>query len=217
MEVSALDSLSSVTQQAAGKSLGREDFMNLLLKQLNSQDPMKPMDSTEFTAQLSQFSSLEELGNINATLDKVLSSQRDTQNAAASDLIGKNVQVEGSSTYLNDTADISYDLSTNAESVKIEVINSAGKHVRSIDAGNQDKGSSVYTWDGKDNFGNRQPEGEYTFEINAEDSDGESVLAATSASGTVKGVVFRDNKTYVVLQGNRDVPFDHIKSIEERS
>lgn len=77
---------------AAGKTLGKDEFLKLFVNQLKYQDPLKPMDSTEFTAQLAQFSSLEQLTNVSASMQQVASLQQLANNASAAGLIGRNIK-----------------------------------------------------------------------------------------------------------------------------
>ncbi len=149
MNIPNIGNINNITDPVTRKTLGKEDFLNLLLKQLSYQDPLNPMDSAEFTVQLTQFSSLEELNNINDTLNEVLLFQQSMQNTTISNLIGKTVKVSGNTTYLNDTADISYELLDEASSVKISIFNESGKLVRSEDIGPQTAGDNSYLWDGK--------------------------------------------------------------------
>ncbi len=195
------------------KTFGKEDFMNLLLNQLSHQDPLNPMDSKEFTMQLTQFSSLEELNNINDTLSDVLAFQHSMQNATVTNLIGKPVKVSGNSVYLDDTADISYQLAGEASSVKILIHDASGRTVRTENAGPQKAGDRNFLWEGRDDLGNRMSEGSYTFEVEALDSSGDPVETATRSSGNVTGVVFRDGLTYLVLDGVRNVSLGDIQSV----
>ena len=137
MEVSGVSDINSTIQNVNGKTFGKEDFMKILLKQLNYQDPLNPMDSTQFTSQLTQFSSLEQLTNLNTTLENVLAFQQSIQNASITDLIGRTVRVEGDVTNLNNTADMNYELSKDATSVKISIYDKAGRLVVTKEAGAQ--------------------------------------------------------------------------------
>ena len=195
------------------QSLGQEDFMNLLLQELNYQDPLKPMDSKEFTVQLTQFSSLDRLKDINDTLNDVLAFQQSMQNATVTNLLGKSVEVAGNSAYLNGTVDMSYDLAAEASSVKILIYDPSGKMARSEELGAQEAGGNLYSWDGKDDLGNKQPNGSYTFEIEAMDGDGNPVEAATVSSGQVTGVVYDNDITYLVLDGSRNVYLSDVQSV----
>jgi len=213
MEISGVTNSESKIQTVAGKTLGKEEFMNLLLKQLSYQDPLNPMDSVQFTSQLTQFSSLESLNNINTTLNDVLAFQHSMQNASVSNLIGRSVNVEGNSTYLGDSANINYELAKDASSVKILIHDEAGKLVATKDAGPQSAGDNGIVWDGKDDFGNQMPQGTYTYEVEAKDSAGD-VAALTNSTGTVTGVVFKDDITYLVLNGGRTIHLSEIESIQ---
>ena len=195
------------------QNLGQEDFMNLLLQELSYQDPMNPMDSKEFTAQISQFSSLEQLKDIDGTLNDILAFQQSMQNATVTNLLGKSVKVNGNSSYLNGTADMSYDLAAKATSAKVLIYDPSGKMVHSEELGAQEAGGNLYSWDGKDDLGNQLPDGSYTFEIEAMDSAGNPVEAATVSSGQVTGVVYENDMTYLVLDGNRNVYLSDVQSV----
>lgn len=216
MDISTIGGISSTSTststQEAG-ALGKDDFLNLLLKQLSYQDPLNPMDSAEFTAQLSQFSSLEELTNINTTLNDVLSFQQSMQNASVANLIGKTVTVDGNAAFLSEDAEINYELSAQAASVEITIYDGSGRVVSSKNIGSQEAGEQRYTWDGKDSAGNQLPEGSYTFQVDAVDISGNPVQAVTSGAGTVTEVVFEEGLTYIVLDGGIKVNLSDIKSI----
>lgn len=214
MDISAIGARAESPVSSLGtKTLGKEDFLNLLLKQLSHQDPLNPMDSTEFTAQLSQFSSLEQLTNINTTLGDVLAYQQSMQNASVASLIGKKVTVEGDSFRLTDEADLRYALLGDAAAVEITVYDSAGRMVWSKDLGPQGAGQQQYSWSGNDLLGNELPPGVYTYEIQAYDGSGNAVASATTGSGVVTEVVFEGGVTYLVLDGTTRVNLSEIKSI----
>ena len=215
MDIAALGSSSNtgVTNDVGDNIMGKDAFLNLLLKQLSYQDPLNPMDSTQFTTQLSQFSSLEELTNINSTLGDVLAYQQSMQNASVTSMIGKTVMASGNTTYLNNTADIGYDLSADASAVNISVMDSTGKIVSSIKLSQQGAGSQSHVWDGKDNQGNQLPDGIYTFDVQAQDISGNPITASTSTTGIVSSISFKDNATYLILEGGRNVHLSEIKSI----
>ncbi|MGC2061485.1 MAG: flagellar hook capping FlgD N-terminal domain-containing protein [Thermodesulfovibrionales bacterium] len=76
---------------AAGTTMGKDEFLKLFTSQLKYQDPLKPMDSTQFTTQLAQFSSLEQLYNVSASMQQVSLLQQQANNASAAGLIGRNI------------------------------------------------------------------------------------------------------------------------------
>lgn len=214
MDISTIGSLSNAgTNTIAAKTLGKQDFLNLLLQQLSHQDPLNPMDSTEFTTQLSQFSSLEELTNINTNLSDVLAFQQSMQNASVANLIGKTVKVDGNTAYLTDKAEVNYGLSGDASSVEISIYNGAGSLVRTENIGSRPAGEQSYTWDGKDSSGNMLPQGAYAFDVEAKDISGDPVTALSSSSGTVTEVLFEKGLTYIMLNGSTKVNLSDIKSI----
>jgi flagellar basal-body rod modification protein FlgD len=216
MEVSTIGDISGQLTGAVNKnSMGKEDFLRLLLKQLSHQDPLNPMDSTEFTSQLTQFSSLEQLSNIGKTLDDVLSFQQSTHNAQVTNMIGKSVKVDGNSIDLRGLADVDYNLLADATQVKLTITDGSGKIVMSRDLGAQVSGSQSVIWDGKDLSGNQLPDGTYSFAIEAADINGNPVSAETSSSGVVTGVYFEDGLTYLVMNGGRQVNLSSIQLIEE--
>ncbi|MEW6601431.1 MAG: flagellar hook assembly protein FlgD [Nitrospirota bacterium] len=214
MDISTIGSVSnSAASIISGKTLGKQDFLNLLLKQLSYQDPLNPMDSTEFTTQLSQFSSLEELTNINSTLSDVLAFQQSMQNASVANMIGKTVKVDGNSANLSDTAEMNYELGGDAAAVEISIYDGAGRLVRTENAGAGSAGSRSYIWDGKDSLGNTLPKGAYTFQVEAMDISGNQVPVQSISSGIVTEVIFEKGMTYLMLDNGTKINLSDIKSI----
>ena len=201
------------TKTYGKQTLEQADFMNLLMKELQYQDPMEPMDSKEFTVQLTQFSSLEALENMNSTMRDVLAYQQSMQNATVTNLIGKSVKVSGNGAYLNGTAEMDFNLEDDAVSVKITIMNEAGKVVRSDDLEAQNAGSGSYVWDGKDDLGNEMTMGNYTFDVEAIDLEGNPVNVITKSLGRVTDIAFEDGMTYLVLDGNKRVFLSDIESV----
>jgi flagellar basal-body rod modification protein FlgD len=216
MEVSTIGDISgTLTGGITKNSMGKEDFLKLLLNQLSHQDPLNPMDSTEFTSQLTQFSSLEQLSNIGSTLEDVLSLQQSMNNAQVTSMIGKTVKVEGDSIDLRGLADVNYSLSGDASQVKLSIHDSTGKTVWSKDLGAQISGRQSFIWDGKDLSGNQLPDGTYSFGIEATDINGNPVGAATSSSGVVTGIYFENGLTYLVMNAGSMVNLNQVQLIEE--
>jgi flagellar basal-body rod modification protein FlgD len=220
MDISALGNTANTeaaaTAATANMALGKDDFLTLLLTQLQYQDPLSPQDSAEFTAQLTQFSTLEELTNVNTTLSDILGAQQSMENASATNLIGKEVRVPGDTAYLTDTAELGFRLMDGAASAKISVYNASGTLVRTEDIGSSAAGINLYTWDGKDNNGDQLPAGSYTFKVEAQDAAGDPVETTTATSGTVTDLLYEDNTTYLRLEGGIITTLDQILSVSER-
>jgi flagellar basal-body rod modification protein FlgD len=197
------------SSQPAGGALDRDAFLQLLVTQLANQDPTSPQDSSEFAAQLAQFSSIEQLTNISETLTMqsdmlyamagglsesatqqselatMLTSRSDL--ATATGMIGQTVEATGNKIQWDGSTpgQFGYTLSEPAASVKVEVRDAAGHVVRTLDLGHAGTGPGAGTWDGLDAGGQPVPPGTYTFRVDARDAAGETVDATTSIRGRV--------------------------------
>lgn len=214
MNVSNSTAAAASTQgMVANKSLGKDQFLQLLVTQLRNQDPLNPMDSQAFVSQLAQFSSLEQLANANTKLESLLTFQGSIQNMLMSSFIGKDVSFSGNSVNLTGAAEISYNNSADVHSVKLSIYDSSGKLVREVDLGMQTAGEKSYTWDGKDSNGQALANGQYTVNINAVDSSGKPVGVSTNSKGIVTGISFDGSTTYLVLDSGIKIKPGDISSI----
>ena len=190
------------TELAAAQQpvLGKEDFLNLLITQLQNQDPLNPTDSTEFTAQLAQFSSLEQLSNVNDNLEQLQDFQASINNSQAVTLIGKEITAKGNFLSLTVDKQVGCDLSLeeNAAVVVVSIYDSTGEFVKSFQSENLKAGEHTLFWDGTDKDGNRMAEGAYTFELQASDTKGKDIKTTTFFNGTVDKVTFENNQAYLI-------------------
>jgi flagellar basal-body rod modification protein FlgD len=187
------------TQTTSNDKLGKDEFLTMLVAQLQYQDPMNPMDSTGFTAQLAQFSSLEQLENINTTLETMTTQQASGDNARAVQFIGKRVTAVGDTVELGDsgTATMSFDLAGDADAVYIKVYNAAGAYVGDFEVGSLAAGEQQVTWDGTDQNDQPLPEGQYRFDVLAVDEEDVPVTATTFSTGVVTGVSYQNGEAYL--------------------
>ena len=203
--ISAVDpglvSAGSQTTRAPAE-LGKSDFLNLLIAQLQNQDPLKPLESTEFTAQLAQFTSLEQLTNINSNLQQLQHSQSLMQDNQAVDLIGKMIDVRGNRLSIKEGAagEIHFDLKAPARAVLVNIYDSNGNYVRTVESQFMGAGENTLLWDGKDQFGYLLPDGRYTYEVMAADGDGRPIDAVPYVSSQVTGVSYEDQAAYVLTE-----------------
>ncbi len=207
------------TSAAAGGSvLGKDDFLKLLVTQLRYQDPMNPMNGTEFASQLAQFSSVEQLQNINANLETSLSANavmtQSINNALATTFVGKSVRAATSSFRYDgiSASNLGYNLPAGAGSVTLRIKDSAGMVVRTITGGGTGVGDNTVKWDGKDDLGNQLAAGQYTVAVEAVDGKGASVTATTFIDGIVSGVRFKSDGTVFVIDGF-EVPLSSVTQI----
>ena len=219
MIVSDLNNTASSSLQIAGsKTLGRDDFLKLLITQMQYQDPLNPVENTEFTAQLAQFSSLDELFNVNENLKNIELYQASLNNSQAVSFIGKEIEARGDKIQISNGSpdDIRYDLTEHCNEVHISIYDSNGYLVRNIDKGAEMSGSHVEQWDGKDNQGNDLLDGTYTYAVSAVGQDGSSVNVSTYVTGKVTDVTF-DNGLVYLMVGDKKVTISNVVNIKEAS
>jgi flagellar basal-body rod modification protein FlgD len=191
------------------QELGQEDFLTLLIEQLKNQDPLNPMESVEFTAQLAEFTSLEQLFTMNDSLSSIEETLYSQGQDDILQLIGKTVKASDNTILIEDdtVSSGSYILETGAD-VTITIYDSNGSEIWSLNKGWQDAGEYDVEWDGKDSIGEMVEEGTYTFEVTAKDADGNDVTANTYITGEVTGVTYKYGDPYLMI-GDRLVSTDH--------
>lgn len=221
MDISGLNTVMSrselpVTETKKNDALGKDDFLKLLVTQLQYQDPLNPADSAQFTAQLAQFSSLEQLGNINDNLGGLQLSQTALNNSQAVNFIGKTVTSFGNSMQLTDgiSGDLQFKLGADAKAVFMNIYDAAGNYVKTIESGALSAGEQTLNWDGTDQDGNKVYDGAYTFEVSAVDSDDNMVNTTTFTSGRITGVTFK-NGDLCLLAANKEIPVDTVIQVTE--
>jgi len=196
------------------KTVTQDDFLKLLIAQLQNQDPLAPMDNQEFAAQLAQFNSLGQLIEINDKLGALQNGQGSMGQYNAASLIGKEISSAGNKVNLSSgsPATIGYQLGANAARVVIRVFNGAGVLVRQIDAGARGSGDQSVLWDGKDGTGKALGAGVYGFEIDAFDGAGKKVPASGKVQGVVTGIRL-DGAEPVLEVGGLEVPLSGVTAV----
>jgi flagellar basal-body rod modification protein FlgD len=187
------------------KSLGQNEFLQLLVMQLQNQDPMEPVKNEDFIAQLATFSSLEQLTQINSSLTDLGLLQSSINNSQAVNLIGKQITVLGDTIQLSggQAGRSSFVLDDSAQKVTVTISDANGTAVRTIELGAREAGQQEVVWDGLDDAGNALGDGEYTFSVSAEDEEGAEVTSTTFSDVLVQGITFQDGYVYLVAGGQR--------------
>lgn len=196
-------------------NLGQDAFLELLITQLNNQDPLNPQESADFVAQLAQFSSLEGIQNLNTGVQDMATSFRSSQALQASALVGRSVLVESNSARSAPGDGISglYSLENSTGNVSVSIKNSAGVLVNRLELGPQAAGDNEFVWDGKNSAGEAQPSGVYQVEITAIE-DGESVRVPVFLAANVNSVTLGANNTMTLnVQGAGSVSLADVKQI----
>ncbi|MBL4584374.1 MAG: flagellar hook assembly protein FlgD [Pseudomonadales bacterium] len=216
-DTSAVRSIAELTASKAdqSKELGKNEFLELMIAQLEHQDPLNPQKGGEFIAQLAQFSSVEGIENLNNTVTTMVNSFQSSQTLQATSMIGRTVQVETNAGVLNSSGVLagSYDLPLDSQKVNIDIRDSSGQLVRQIYIGPQSKGALAFEWDGKDEDGNAVPVGLYEFDVNAE-IGGQSIALTTYMDGNVDSVSMQGNVLALNIGGVGTVAIDQIREIK---
>lgn len=196
-------------------SLDKDSFLKLLTTQLSHQDPLNPMEDKEFTAQMAQFSSLEQLMNISKGIESLNKAQNNDQAVTAVSYIGKDVRADGYALG-KDGTDIStmyYSLGESITDAYLNIYDQDGDLVRSVSLGSKQSGNYEYVWDGLDYNGKEAADGTYNVAIAANNMDGKPVLVQTEISGTVAGVLTENGEQYLRLKDGRVVSFANVKEV----
>lgn len=215
----------NATQQstAVGNSsaiLGKDDFLKMLIMQLKYQDPLNPLNGTEFAAQLAQFSSVEQLANIKTNLSQFMNTNvalaNSINNALATTFIGKGVRASTNSFSYAGTGRVSlgYTVQVPVEQVVVRVYDANGLLVKVL-KGSTRIGDNTIEWNGVADDGEKIASGRYTFTIEATDANGQQVETAPFLVGTVTGVRFKPDGTVFVIDGV-EVALADIVEIKEK-
>ncbi|MEC7785974.1 MAG: flagellar hook capping FlgD N-terminal domain-containing protein [Nitrospinota bacterium] len=188
-----------------GASLGKNDFLKLLVAQLEHQDPLSPQEGQEFAAQLAQFSSLEQLTNVNDNLKAGQAFDLAMSNSSMINLIGKTVDAPGNGFELgeDETETLKFSLSQDSKAVTINVYDSTGVNVASLNIGALSSGVKDFAWSGKDAKGSQLPAGTYSFDILAQDATGNFIETQTFAAGSVTDIIFEETDTFAIVNGQK--------------
>ena len=207
------DKTTTLRDYQINRDMGKETFLKLLVTQLEHQDPLSPMDNTEFLAQLAQFSMLEGINNLGDEFRSVSKGIDALNNYTASSLVGRQVKVEGSGfEYKGSPVRLAYRLDEDAASVSVTVRDSLGKPVKSFTPSSTSKGEYEVVWDGKDELGRAMPQGMYQLEVSASDSKGNTRSATTYIMEQIRGIRLDGGKVYVSV-GGMTLPLEDIKEI----
>ena len=202
------------------QSLGKDDFLRLLVAKLQYQDPLEPMQDEDFIAQLAEFSSLEQMYNI---ADGIATSNQwdylqmqSINNTMASGLIGKEIEASYEGIYVDMDTDptISFTVNEYATDIKFTIKDSSGSTVTTLNESDVEAGTGSIVWDGTDSMGNHVEEGYYTVEAVATDADGNSFDPRLALVGVVSAITYRDGAAYLIVDGT-EIPLSDIKGVGE--
>ncbi|MGB1026099.1 MAG: flagellar hook assembly protein FlgD, partial [Rhodospirillaceae bacterium] len=212
--VSSITASTGTTNSETSKAKLAEDldtFLTLLTSQLQNQDPLSPMDSTEFTNQLVQFAQVEQQIYMNENLEDQLTVAMGTQQALGVSYIGQYVEAESSRVALQDgEAVFTYGVGGGeAAQVNVVLYDENGSLVKSFD-GEVTAGLHKIYWDGTDFSGNDLPDGTYTISVTATQRGEEAVETYTTSVGKVTGVASGDDGSVTLAMDGVGVTLDKV-------
>jgi flagellar basal-body rod modification protein FlgD len=217
MAISALEAISSAGVSSSGTTktdeVGMDQFLTLLVAQMKYQDPLNPLDGTDFTAQLAQFTALEQQFKTNDHLDEILTAVKGQEAGYVLDYIGKTVKTLNNAVFVENGAAnaVSYTLADRAE-VTVLISDNHGNEVRKIYKGWQDAGSHDFNWDGRNNAGSQVDDGTYVVEVEAVDEQGYVVAHEEYVNGEVSGVTYYDGTPYLMI-GDKVVALTNVTEV----
>lgn len=163
------------------------DFLNMLMTQLQNQDPTSPMDTNEFTSELVEFSGVEQQINTNNSLSQLIQLTQAGEVMQGSSMTGKQVTVDSTQIPLqNGSGQVEF-TTTTAEPVGISITNANGQLVRSATV-NATAGQNSWTWNGTDNAGNSIADGAYNISVVTSNGSGGTTAVPFTVTGTATGI-----------------------------
>ena len=201
------------------QAVDQKQFLKLFIAQLQHQDPLSPLEPDQLTAQLAQFSQLEQLTGVNERLDKLAGQSKDSGGAALLNLLGKRVSFDGSTLVVQGgkTPTVRYTVPESADKVTATVRSSDGTAVRVVDLGAQGTGQHTFAFDGKGALGTVLPDGSYRLEI-AASKKGQTTPTSFSllTEATVDGVDLTADPPALLVGGNT-ISFDQVRQVHQNS
>ena len=195
------------------EEMGKEEFLRLLVTQLSNQDPFDPLDPTEFSSQLTEYSSLEQLINLNDKLEaQTLSDAFNTlsmNTSLAASLVGQNVLAQGSQAFVSDSGEgsVTVDIGGSGGVATINIFDSFGNQIATRQLGGVAGGRKEISLDQLD-----LPAGSYIYRLDVTTSEGEAVGVTHYTGGTVDGVQF-DNGGIMLKVGDMVIPLTQLIEI----
>jgi flagellar basal-body rod modification protein FlgD len=199
-----VDNQPNTQKSNSNQTLDKDDFLTLLVTQLKNQDPLKPMDPTEFTTQLAQFSSLEQLYNVNENLQVLKSLQGDFDRLSALSMIDKYVisnsnlfQFEGH------TVELGFYFQDQVKDATVYVKDINGQIVGDIPVAHPSTGEHFVQWDGKDRDGQQLPEGAYSIAVMGTTEENETIAGAPLVRSRITGVDFSGKESKLITTSGK--------------
>ena len=211
---------SSSSSNASSNALAQfssnfQDFLSLLTTQLKNQDPLSPMDSTQFTSQLVQFTGVEQGILQNENLKQLISLQSGTQMSNAVMYLGQKINDAGNQVQLSgSTGTINYNVTDpSTAKVTITITDSTGTVIRTANVDTPTVGADTFQWDGRNNTGSIVTDGTYNVKVQGFNSQNNPVTITTGTSGVVTNVNLVNGQIVLTTQGGQQIPVSDVTSV----
>ena len=212
--VSAVGALTGAATggNSAASQIGFDTYLKLLVTQLKNQDPLNPLDGTEFTKELATFSQLEQQIQSNTLLEQLTKTQDYGSRGLATSYLGKAALVQGNTlTYVGEgEVEFGYNLEKAAVNVKIDIVANDGSGIVRTFYGDGTRGPHITKWDGLDDDGNLMAEGNYTVRIKAIDSEGKTLPSTAYTYGIVTAVTGSGDSVGIEIHDGRAADIDDV-------
>ena len=202
----------STTTTKGGNELTSTDFLTLLLAQMQHQDPTEPMDTSQMVDQMTQYSQLSTMSEINGKMDTLAASIDSMASSYGLEYLGKKIEARGYT--LNKSgeniSDMYITLDGDAANLTVNIYDSTGKIVDSRLYSDVEAGTIAFEWDGLDYKKNTVADGNYYVFVSATDADGAKLTTSTTTTGTVTGVSQASDGVWLTLADGRTVKMSNV-------
>ncbi|MBD3670078.1 MAG: flagellar hook assembly protein FlgD [Gammaproteobacteria bacterium] len=197
--------------------VGQEQFLELMLAQMQNQDPLKPMENGQFLTQIAQFSSAKGISDMADSFSQLSNSLTSNQALQASSLIGRTVLAPSGTGFLEPGGGGlggSVDLQTSAQDMNITIYDQSGSVVKTIPMGQQPSGTVYFSWDGVDDGGNQMPPGLYDVVAEAKIGDKNQAQEVMIASRVESVTMDKSGQGVTLnLSGLGSISFNNVREI----
>jgi flagellar basal-body rod modification protein FlgD len=186
-EANKFDELGLNSPKKTTEKSDKNQFLELMIAQLENQNPLDPQEGGEFLAQLAQFSMVDGIERLNTSTDSMSMNFRSSQALEAASLVGRTVSVATERFQGGGEVRGAVNVPAATSNVRVLITNLVDEPIKDINLGEKQKGSVGFVWDGTDNAGLPMPPGSYKVSAFSKSNDGEEQLS-TEVSMNVDSV-----------------------------